>query len=319
MISRRNFLLGAIGAGTAFSTRSLWAKASQPATAVSFEVPAGACDCHTHVFGDPAKYPLFAGRTYTPEVAGIEEMNAMHRKLRLQRVVIVTPSVYGTDNSSTLDGIRVRGTDARGIAVINDQTTEDALDAMDRGGIRGIRLNLTTGGTNDPKVARERFVAAMARVQRRGWHIQSFTNLSVIAALKDTVAASPVPVVFDHFGGARAALGVEQPGFADLLALVRSGKAYVKISGAYSASTIEPDYPDAAPLARAFIAANPDCVLWGSNWPHPGSSGGRSATEVTPLRPIDDGRMLNLLAAWEPSAAVRKKILVDNPARLFGF
>jgi predicted TIM-barrel fold metal-dependent hydrolase len=245
-------------------------------------------------------------------------MNAMHRLLHLQRVVIVTPSVYGTDNASTLDGIRTRGADARGIAVINDQTPESELDAMGRAGIRGIRLNLSTGGTNDPDVARDRFVGAIERMRGRDWHIQSFTSLQVIAALKDIVASSPVPVVFDHFGGAKAVLGTQQPGFADLLALVRSGKAYVKISGADSASTLAPDFPDAVPLARALIAANPDRILWGSNWPHPGTAG-KIPTDVTPLRQVDDGHMLNLLAAWEPIAAIRRKILVDNPARLFGF
>jgi predicted TIM-barrel fold metal-dependent hydrolase len=315
-MNRREFLHGS--AGLVLAARSMSAKASQPATAVNFAVPAGACDCHTHVFGDPAKYPLFSGRTYTPETATAEEMNAMHRKLGLQRVVIVTPSVYGTDNTSTLDGIKSRGADARGIAVINEQTPDRELEAMNQGGIRGIRFNLSTGGSNDPAAAVQRFTAAMDRMKRHGWHIQTFTNLRVISGLKDTVMNSAVPVVFDHFGGARAAAGLEQPGFADLVALVKSGKAYVKISGADSASTLEPDFPDATPLARALIAANPDRVLWGTNWPHPGT-GGSDRLAVTPLRQIDDGHMLNLLAVWAPDAAVRKKILVDNPARLFGF
>jgi predicted TIM-barrel fold metal-dependent hydrolase len=126
-------------------------------------------------------------------------------------------------------------------------------------------------------------------------------------------------VVFDHFGGAQATQGVEQPGFEDLVMLVRSGRAYVKISAAYRASTQSPDYADAAPLARALIAANPDRVLWGSDWPHPDTAPGRAATEVTPLLQIDDGRMLNQLAVWAPSVALRHKILVDNPARLYGF
>jgi predicted TIM-barrel fold metal-dependent hydrolase len=127
-----------------------------------------------------------------------------------------------------------------------------------------------------------------------------------------------VPVVFDHFGGAEAKLGLQQPGFADLVALVQSGHAYVKISGAYRASTQGPDYPDVVPFAKALIAANADRIVWGSDWPHPATTPGH-ATEVTPLTQIDDGRLLNQLAVWEPDAAVRKKILVDNPARLYGF
>src|SRR5262249_21303777 len=128
-------------------------------------------------------------------------------------------------------------------------------------------------------------------------------------------------IVFDHFGGAQAALGVNQPGFAALINLVRAGRAYVKISAVYRASVQAPDYADAAPLARALVDANPQRVLWGSDWPHPsgGATGGRAATEVSPLVQIDDGRVLNQLAVWVPDAATRRTILVDNPARLYGF
>ena len=295
------------------------AKASQPATAVNFEVPANACDCHTHIFGDPAVYPFFVGRVYTPEVALPQDMAALHKALHVPRVVIVTPSVYGTDNSATVYGMRARGRDARGVAVIDDKTPDSALDAMGQAGIRGIRINLATGGTNDSSVGRTRFKAAVERVQRRKWHIQMYTDLPVIRGIKDLVAASPVPVVFDHFGGAKADLGTKQPGFADLLELVRSGKAYVKLSGAYRASTLGPDYPDVAPLAKALIAANSDRVIWATDWPHPNYASGRPATEVTPPFSIDDGRLLNLLPLWAPDPAVRKKILVDNPAQLYGF
>ncbi|MGZ5171789.1 MAG: amidohydrolase family protein, partial [Burkholderiales bacterium] len=283
-----------------------------------FEVPAGACDCHTHIHGDTAQFPFFAGRIYTPEMALPEEMAALHKALHMQRVVIVTPSVYGTDNSATLYGMKARGNNARGVAVIDDKTSESDLDAMGKAGMRGIRLNLATGGTNDPNVARKRFQAASERMQPRKWHIQIYTSLAVISGIKDLVAVSSVPVVFDHFGGAQAALGVDQPGFSDLLALVKSGKAYVKISGAYRASKLGPDYSDAAPLARALIAANPDRIVWGTDWPHPNSEGG-SVDRVSPLFQIDDGRLLNQLPVWAPDAATRKKILVDNPVRLYGF
>jgi predicted TIM-barrel fold metal-dependent hydrolase len=236
-------------------------------------------------------------------------------------VVIVTPSVYGADNSATLFGMKARGATARGVAVIDEKTQDSDLDAMNEAGIRGIRLNLATGGVSDPAIGRPRFQAAVERVQNRNWHLQLFTNLAVISAIKDLVAASPVPVVFDHFGGALGELGTDQPGFTDLLELVRSGKAYVKISGAYRASNLAPDYPDAAPLARALIAANSDRIVWGTDWPHPNSvtPPGNQPTDVTPLIQIDDGRLLNQLPVWAPDAAIRKKILVDNPARLYGF
>jgi predicted TIM-barrel fold metal-dependent hydrolase len=301
--------------------RTVLAKAAQPSTPVNFDVPAGACDCHTHIHADPAKFPFFAGRVYTPELASPEEMSALHRALNIERVVIVTPSVYGPDNSATLFGMKARGPTARGVAVIDDKTPESDLDAMNHEGFRGIRLNLATGGISDPNVGRQRFQAAVDRMKARGWHIQLFTGLPMISAIKEMVATSPVPVVFDHFGGALAELGPEQPGFSDLLELVKSGKAYVKISGAYRASKLAPDYPDAALLARALIAANSDRIVWGTDWPHPNSvtPPGNKPTDVTPLFQIDDGRLLNQLPVWAPDAAIRKKILVDNPARLYGF
>ena len=321
MLTRRNALLASLAAGVMMPSRTVLAKATQPATTVNFEVPAGACDCHTHIHGDPEKFPFFAGRVYTPEGASPEEMAELHKALHIARVVIVTPSVYGTDNSATIFGIKARAGTARGVAVIDDKTTETDLDAMAQAGIRGIRLNLATGGTSDPAVGRQRFEKAVARVQPRNWHVQMFTSLPMISAIKDLVATSSAPIVFDHFGGAVAKLGPEQPGFADLLDLVRSGKAYVKISAAYRSSDLAPDYSDVIPLAKALIAANPDRILWGTDWPHPNSTTppGRKPTDVTPLLQIDDGRLLNQLPVWAPDAAIRQKILVDNPVRLYGF
>lgn len=321
MLTRRDMMLASIAAGVTMTSSNAFSKAAQPSTAVNFDVPAGACDCHTHIHGEPEKFPFFAGRVYTPEPASPEEMSALHKALHVERVVIVTPSVYGPDNSSTLFGITARGPTARGVAVIDDKTSESDLDAMNKAGFRGIRLNLATGGVNDPNVGRQRFSAAIERMNARGWHVQLFTSLAMISAIKDLVATAPVPVVFDHFGGAEAALGTGQPGFADLLALVKSGKAYVKISGAYRASKLAPDYADATPLAQALIAANAERIVWGTDWPHPDSvtPQGKKVTDVTPLFQIDDGRLLNQLPVWAPDAAVRKAILVDNPARLYGF
>src|SRR5437879_1954340 len=272
MLTRRDVLIGAIAAGATMHIRTGFAKASQPATPVNFDVPAGASDCHTHIHGDSEKFPFFEGRVYTPETALPEEMSALHRALHMQRVVIVTPSVYGTDNSATLYGMKARGADARGVAVIDDKTPESALDAMHQAGVRGIRLNLSTGGTNDPAVGRQRLQGAIERVKSRNWHVQMNTNLTMVTATKDLVAASPVPVVFDHFANAREELGVQQPGFADLVELVRSGKAYVKISVTAGPRA---DYAPFAPLARMLIAATPERILWRTHWPHPNSSSGR--------------------------------------------
>ncbi|UPJ61043.1 amidohydrolase family protein [Bradyrhizobium sp. 192] len=319
MLSRRGVPFASLAAGAAMTKAH--ARASQPATPVNFEVPLHACDCHTHIHGDVEKFPFSAGRVYTPEPASPDEMAALHKALHIERVVIVTPSVYGADNSSTLFGMKARGATARGVAVIDDKTTEARLDTMQLEGFRGIRINLATGGISDPDVGRARFTAAVERMKARGWHVQLYTTLPMISAIKELVLAAPVPAVFDHFGGLEASLGLEQPGFADLVALVKSGKAYVKLSGAYRSSKLAPDYQDMVPYARALIAANADRVVWGTDWPHPDSSHaeGRKPTDIAPLYQIDDGRLLNQLPVWAPDADVRKKILVDNPARLYGF
>ncbi len=191
---------------------------------------------------------------------------------------------------------------------------------MHQGGARGIRLNLETAGQFDPAAAHQRLEKAIGRAKnRRDWHIEIYTRLTVIEGIKDQVLASPVPVSFDHFGGAQGALGVSQPGFDTLCSLLKSGKAYVKVSAPYRSSKLAPGYADAAPLAKAFIAANPDRVIWGTDWPHPQQIPGRPASEITPLYQIDDGRDLNLVALWAADPEVRKKILVGNPTRLYGF
>jgi predicted TIM-barrel fold metal-dependent hydrolase len=306
--------------GTAENMHGRTIKASQPRTAVSFAVPAGACDCHVHVFGRAVRFPFAARRGYTPPPASAKELLALQEALHLSRVVIVQPSVYGSDNSCTLDGMRRLGPRARGVAVIDEATSNDALDAMHRAGIRGVRVNLATAGESDPSQARRNLAAAVARVAPLGWHVQVYTELSVIAALQDDLPGLGVPIVFDHFGGAQAAGGVDQPGFAALLALVAGGQAYVKVSAAYRSSDKAPAYDDVAPLARALIAANPERILWGTDWPHPHAAApGAAQGAIAPSYDIDDGLTLNQLREWAPGAAIRRKILVGNPARLYDF
>lgn len=285
-------------------------------TAPSFAVPRGACDCHVHVFGPDEKFPLSPKRTYRPAPAAIEELEALHKALHIERVVVVHPSPFGADNAVSLDAVRKLGSRARGVAVIDEATSETALDEMHAIGVRGVRVNLESVGENDPAAAGQQLQYAASRVVRLGWHVQTFTNLGVIKALHDVIAKLPVTLVVDHFGRAKAALGVTQPGFAELLALVKSGKAYVKISAPYRVSQA-PDYADAAPLARALIAANPERIVWGSDWPHPAGAR-RDPNVVEPFRPEDDGAALNRLAQWAKPAELQK-ILVDNPARLYGF
>jgi predicted TIM-barrel fold metal-dependent hydrolase len=318
MLTRRSVLFGA--AVLALLRRG-FAKASQPATPVGFAVPPHACDCHTHIYGDPEKFPLWPGRSYTPEPALPREMSRLHRALHMERVVIVTPSTYGTDNSVTLYGMKARGSTARGIIVINEETPESDLDKMDHLGVRGIRLDMRSLFPSDPAGGRRLFQNSVPRLQRRAWHVQVIGNLSAVAGIKDLVQDSPVPVVFDHFGFAQAALGLDQPGFSDLVELVRGGRAYVKISAVYRCSAMPSDYSDMIPFAKALITANPDRILWGSDWPHPAAAtpAGRKITDITPHLQVDDGRILNLLPVWAPDPDIRTKILVDNPGRLYRF
>ena len=290
-------------------------------SALDFEMPRQACDCHVHVMGSAPRYPYAADRVYTPGVAEPENLIAHQRVLSLGRVVLVQASPFGTDNSCMIDGMRHIESAARAVAVIDEQTSDDALRQMHAAGVHGVRVNLETFGQSDPSASLKALQWAARRVAPLGWHVQTYTNLSVIAALQKDMRALPVVLVFDHFGRAQAAKGPAQPGFDALLALVNSGKAYVKISAPHRISS-QPDFADAAPLARALIAANADRILWGSDWPHtmgapPG--GRRDPRIVEPFRPIDDGSALNRLHGWTRDRIEFEKILVHNPARLYDY
>src|SRR5665213_876837 len=214
MFTRREIVKGAVITGAvavAGRPERLFGSASQPSTPVNFEVPEGACDCHVHTF-DPQHFPYSPSRPYTPEPVSVNELQSLHKALHMSRVIVVQTTVYGTDNSGVLDAMKKLGPRARGVAVIDEKTPDSSLDEMDRAGIRGIRLNLETAGETDPAAGRKRLQAAVERMKNRKWHIQIYARLSVIDGIKDLVAAAPMPVVFDHFGGTAAAAGVENRG-----------------------------------------------------------------------------------------------------------
>jgi predicted TIM-barrel fold metal-dependent hydrolase len=247
--------------------------------------------------GTPPRYSYAADRVYTPGIATPDDLLAHQRVLSLDRVVLVQASPFGTDNSCMIDGMRQMGSFVRAVAVIGEQTSEDVLKQMHAAGVRGVRVNLETFGQCDPAAGLEPLQWAARRVAPLSWHVQSYTNLAVIAALQKDLRALPVALVFDHFGRATAAKGPAQSGFDALLALVSDRKAYVKISAAHRISSL-PGFDDATPLARALIAANADRIVWGTDWPHTmgASPGGkRDPHLVEPLRPIDDGSALNRL------------------------
>lgn len=291
-------------------------------TQPSFAVPAGATDCHVHVFGPGETFPWSPSRVYTPGDASVESLLAHQAALNLSRVVVVHPSPYGTDNACTLDALRRLGPRARGVAVIDPATITDAeLVAMQDVGIRGCRANLQTGGVSDPHACWDILRHLRDRISPLGWHVQVFTSLAIIEALHDRLMDFGVMLVVDHFGGAKSALGIGQPGFAALVSLAAKGQAYVKLSAAYRVSA-QPDAADVLPLAQALIKANPDRMLWGSDWPHPGGAKREGALrdEIEPFHAVDDGAALNRLVSWAGGdATMLRRILVDNPARLYGF
>jgi predicted TIM-barrel fold metal-dependent hydrolase len=324
MPTRRAVLIAGAIAGSAAWLRTpvdVVAAPSQPKTRVSFDVPTGACDCHIHIYGDPHRFPFTPSRSYTPEQASVDQSRALHRALGTDRVVLVQPSVYGTDNACLIDALGRLKRNARGIAVVADDIADSALDTMHRQGVRGIRINLEAPGQMVPEVARRRIAAAIDRVKGRPWQVQIYTRPSVIEAIGDLVAAAPVPIVFDHFGGARADLGLHQPGFDAFVNLVRGGHAYVKLSAPYLSSTQGPEYPDLEPFAKALIAANAARMLWATNWPHPDSSGSprRPIAQIARLRQVDDAIVFNTFARWVPDPSTRNRILVDNPGMLYQF
>jgi predicted TIM-barrel fold metal-dependent hydrolase len=222
-------------------------------------------------------------------------------------MVIVQPSTFGTDNSCTLDAVELLGHEkSRAVVVIDDSFDHDALEQMDAKGARGVRFNAVSGN-GTPLDQLENLAA---RVAELGWHIQFYTHGEQIAELAPLIKKLPVTVVLDHMAGVKSDRGVASPEFRAAAGLMQSGQAYVKISG-YRSSVQGFPYDDVAALARGFIEANPDRCVWGSDWPHPSLFG---ETHMP-----DDGQLFDMLGAWAPSDQLRRKILVDNPARLYGF
>jgi predicted TIM-barrel fold metal-dependent hydrolase len=286
-------------------------------------VPNGACDCHVHVF-DPARFPYASDRTYTPGVATVEDLNQFRQSLGLSRMVLVQPSVYGTDNQCLLNALSVLGPEvARGVAVIDPKTVSDvALQDLYDAGVRAVRINLESKGERSSGLALSAISATAERVAPFGMAVQIYGDLRLIADLADDIAQLRVPLILDHFGGAKAALGIEQYGFGALTELLRAGAIWIKLSGVYRASQAKPKFSDIRPVAEALIEANDGRLVWASDWPHTGGIAERAMrqpTEIEQFQPIDDAQVLDLLAEWVGDPARHHRILVDNAAELFDF
>lgn len=283
-------------------------------------LPPDACDCHVHAIGPAARYPFDPARVYTPGDALEDELDALHQRLGIARVVVVHPSVYGTDNRRTLDGLKRLGPRARGIAVIGEDTTDAELEAMHRHGVRGVRVNIATAGMNDPAEALRLLRWNATRVTPLGWHVQVLTRPGVIATLGPALAELATPLVVDHFGLPDLAAGPEQPGFAALVDLLGTGRVLVKLS-AIERLTGAGGGMAMLPFTRALVAANRHALVWGSDWPHTGGGrgAGRGPTDIEPFQPFDDADALGVLAAAIPDREALTDILVTTPARLYDF
>ena len=268
--------------------------------------PAGACDCHVHVFGPRARYAYAAGRAYTPPEAPFADYRVVMDDLGLTRAVFVQPSVYGTDNRAMLDAIRRGGAGFRGVAVIGAGARDRDLERLHLGGVRGVRVNRLFPGAGESADA----ATLAARIAPLGWHLQLLTDVSDFSGLAARLGRLPVDLVIDHLGHLPAARGTGNAGFQDLLALMRDGRCWVKLSAPYRLSAGgRPPYHDVRPFAEAVLEAAPERVVWGSDWPHPALSG--------PAPRAAD--LLDLLAAWVPDPNLRRRILAANPAKLYGF
>jgi len=281
-------------------------------------IPQGACDCHVHLFGPPESFPLSPERVYTPGIADEAALLALHEKLGMSRVVLVQPSPYSTDNSRLLSGLAKLGSRARAVAVVEPSASEYLLAGLSKAGVRGLRLNVDTQGVVDPEAIWASLREEAARCARLGWHVQILTRLSVIDVLEHRMAALPTPLVIDHFGRPDIGQGVDQPGFAALLRLVRAGNVWVKLSSIGRLCGAHQDR--IAPFVEALIEARADRLVWGSDWPHTGGGrGGRPAKEIEPFAQVDDAESLTALVRAAGGDGTLRRILVDNPARLYGF
>ena len=311
-IGRRGLLQGALvalAAGGAVPLREARAqhqvRYSSGTAAATLKAPANACDCHMHIYD--SRFPVAANATLRPPDALVEDYRMLQQRTGTTRNVVVTPSTYGTDNSCTLDAMAKIGATARGVAVVDTSVSDDELKRLAGLGIRGIRFNLVQSGATTVDMLEP----LAKRVNELGWHVQIHMLGDQIVQIADLLQRLPSPIVFDHMGRIPKDVGVEHPAFRVIVGLAEKGRAWVKLSGAYMDTKVgPPTYADSTKLAQAFAKAAPERMVWGSDWPHP--------TEKLENKP-DDAILFDLLAAWAPDDGLRQRILVDNPATLYGF
>ncbi len=273
-------------------------------------LPPLACDCHAHICGPRSRYEYFAQRIYTPPDALLADYRHMLATLGVERAVLVQPSVYGTDNTALLDALHVAGGRFRGVAVVADDVTESELQRLHAAGVRGVRVNIVDVKDRQPGTLPMGALTRLAtRVQPLGWHMEFLMHVDEFPDLDRTLADFPVPTVYGHLGYMQTDKGVAAPGFQALLRLMQSGRAWVKLTGPYRISSEPLPHADTAAYAHALLAAAPERVVWGTDWPH---------VMVKSAMP-NDGDLADLLGTWVPDARLREQVLVTNPARLYHF
>ena len=273
----------------------------------SFSLPAGSCDSHCHVFGPGAVFPYHPKRSYTPPDAPYEALTGLHETLGLDRAVIVQATCHGDDNRAMLDAIARAGGRYRGVAMIDGAIGDAELEALHDGGVRGVRLSFARHLSGPPDFSNVARIAA--RIAPLGWHLVLYLEAEDVVENADALGRLGVPVVIDHMARVRVADGLDQAPFQLLLGFLRDADFWVKISCAERLSVSGAPFADVVPFAAALIDAAPDRVLWGTDWPHPNMVG----------QMPDDGDLTDMLLAYAPDEELRRKILVDNPARLYGF
>ena len=273
---------------------------------MAFKPPPLACDAHCHVFGPAAKFPYAANATYCPPDAPFEDLQKLHSTLGIQRAVIVHASCHGADMRVTLDAIARSGGRYRGTAIIDESYGDKEFRKMHDGGIRAVRFNFVKHLGGWPEMGF--FRKTVQRLKAMGWHLILHLDAKDLVELKPMLESLEVPFVIDHMARVTASGGLSQQPFRLLLDLMRNDLCWVKICGAERVSSLGPPFTDAVPFAQALVAAAPDRVLWGTDWPHPNA-------KWLP----DDAELANLFPAMAPDRATQVKILVDNPARLYGF
>jgi 2-pyrone-4,6-dicarboxylate lactonase len=273
-------------------------------TAPRYRPPAGACDCHAHVFGPSAIYPFVDDRSFTPPVCSVEDYLATLDVLGIDRGIIVHGSVHGTDNRISQDAIATAPERLRGVAVIDSTFTPEAIERLHLGGFRGARMSTIVKG--GPGFGNLEAIATLVRPV--GWHLVAHVSRpDELVTLAPRLLRTGLTIVIDHVASISLKEGPSAPAFAILREMLETDRCWIKISGLSRRSTEGYPWSDARPLVEALLALRPDRILWGSDWPHP------NMYDHVP----DDAELVDAFALWVPDVQLQRQILVDNPEKLY--